>query len=1434
MPPVARRQRVGLAAQGDDAPSAPSHAPPPSALLAHPAVAVAATGTSAAAGTESEHIERHGPAVAAGRRPRAGAGNRSPGSSDAVYSNGSSRRSSAAGDVGGGGGGGGGGGRTVKSSGMGHGDTRAIGTVATCDAAKEFGNDLRTPPPAMSHAAPTGPVASADATFSNSRKAQPVLDAELAHRKTASIGDTPPARGGVSESSPGNSGFSPCLPEDDDVVFAEAATDEADPLAKPMADEGGTAWMKPDIPSSARSPSRLQMELQSPLASQTPSTASRQLPSQKLLVDWDKRLQDHGLRLPADLAATRCGVSEARGHDWALGALASLVDTARDSARTTVRVDVWHATEDVQSEPNIDGPIDIDVDDDGDGDVQVCGSEPFLVLRDDGPGLDSNGMRRRLAAGTADDPPVPPPSASLPLSATPWLAACFRIGRDVCLLSKTAPSISFESACLSQHDRQLSPRSDSSAMARNCRSGSQHFALLSRTAIADGSLKSGVVLNWHERVTNEGDLADLIQYSPWNREEEIDEAFGSIGECGVLVAVFNLRRDPDDGELELDVLSDDADIILPCATSCDEPALRTSLRSYLQVLYLDSPEEDALQPRLYLRNQIIRETRIKDSLICPRDYVFELASSFHDECRYRVGLHPACATKVSGGWGREVYPVLNGDHGLLVYHCGRLIWPYMSLTILDTSQFENLYGSLQFNATSPPIVAVVEADMWTPTPNFQDFLSNDFYRSSLISLRQSLIDYLAELRLAGPHFGIDASGPAYRWIRCDVCGAWRILAQSSVSNMSDPRSVLRWTCQKNAWGTMTCEAPDDLAKIVPTRLARKKVACSSGNSGMGALKRSGQLVGVDPGIEFVDALSAKRIRHQESSGHGSILLRRGACEHNNRSSGAVPGIGDCVGSCMRPGGSLPEQRVAHQLPVSLNTGMKVDVEKDNALSPGILELDLNAKPESNGSPVDETRNGQVEFRLSPRMSPSRGKNVHITIPSTRQCTSNRSEYDIDLITPLFPAKIDARDQKLMVDVVAPLKSVQLHDHGGGTQLAAAAEHEEQSAQPLVGPDGIRSRLLVDKDEALAETTGSAFMTSAHNEAAVALVAMKAAVDRDTQSIENGNDAVEPQAEDPKPVVLRLEGSGNATAPVGEKDRMHHLVAHDGNSDSMPRMGACKEAGSYPKPTEKENPRLDQRDENLNAAAEAAPGVRALGMSLSDQDGTALKAMECNASDQPMLEHKPANWRPVDISAPDNRGPDFVTATEYGQPQSEGSKGPSQRMEDDHSLQNNGVNLVETSKQGGKIRERESSRAELDLVDTRNERDLQIGVPSPSEEFWRAKYLALVSSLVPELDSRFSVPQLGVGPDDADDLKGEVIRRVVEREEKIRVEAQRAHASEQIACDSLDRVRRLIRVFLERGVGIVRPEEDDDEPIESHFGAYLKMIDVLGANAEGFM
>jgi hypothetical protein len=44
-------------------------------------------------------------------------------------------------------------------------------------------------------------------------------------------------------------------------------------------------------------------------------------------------------------------VGEARGHDWALGAIASLVDTARDSARTAVRIYVCCAADEPRKSP---------------------------------------------------------------------------------------------------------------------------------------------------------------------------------------------------------------------------------------------------------------------------------------------------------------------------------------------------------------------------------------------------------------------------------------------------------------------------------------------------------------------------------------------------------------------------------------------------------------------------------------------------------------------------------------------------------------------------------------------------------------------------------------------------------------------------------------------------------------------------------------------------------------------------------------------------------------------------------------------------------------------------------------------------------------------------------------------------------------------------
>lgn len=77
---------------------------------------------------------------------------------------------------------------------------------------------------------------------------------------------------------------------------------------------------------------------------------------------------------------------------------------------------------------------------------------------------------------------------------------------------------------------------------------------------------------------------------------------------------------------------------------------------------------------------------------------------------------------------------------------------------------------------------------------------------------------------------------------------------------------------------------------------------------------------------------------------------------------------------------------------------------------------------------------------------------------------------------------------------------------------------------------------------------------------------------------------------------------------------------------------------------------------------------------------------------------------------------------------------------------------------------------------------------------------------------------------------EILERVKQREkdEAERTVGQRLEnfrVSQQIACESLQKVRRLVHVFLEQVVGVLRTD-DEDEPVENQLEEYLRVLDVL--------
>lgn len=117
------------------------------------------------------------------------------------------------------------------------------------------------------------------------------------------------------------------------------------------------------------------------------------------------------------------------------------------------------------------------------------------------------------------------------------------------------------------------------------------------------------------------------------------------------------------------------------------------------------------------------------------------------------------------------------------------------------------------------------------------------------------------------------------------------------------------------------------------------------------------------------------------------------------------------------------------------------------------------------------------------------------------------------------------------------------------------------------------------------------------------------------------------------------------------------------------------------------------------------------------------------------------------------------------------------------------------------------------------------------QVYKSKLQELVCLLAPGAGGGIStwmnnIESLGV-QEFAREIKGRVEESARERADREHLrDIECAQASQQIACEGLEHARRLIRVFLELGVGMIQGEEDDDEPIESIFRDYLLMVEIL--------
>lgn len=917
--------------------------------------------------------------------------------------------------------------------------------------------------------------------------------------------------------------------------------------------------------------------------------------------------------------------------------------------------------------------------------------------------------------------------------------------------------------------------------------GRRTVGINSSTARADAG--TGVaVFEW------EGKPHALLEYCPWDTAG-VNGLFESLENGGSVVAIMNLRMDEDGVENELDFYGDDTDILLDPPESEGVPlSVHTSLRSYLQVLYYAKPGAGRA-PRLYLRGKVVRELRVVSSMLCPRDFFYTPRDCPPGRLTYRLGVNASYASVAPGSDASAVerrdagcrgddddasYPSMTSDQdwGILVYCRGRLVWSYLRFPAheapVDVGAAVQPPRKMRPMMVRP-ILGVVEADAWEVSANAQDFAITDLLKRGKGAIDRAIANYSARYwsTTVSPDVREQLAEPLARWVRCDTCDAWRCVPEPPVANMCDVRALPQWSCAMNRGGNTECDGRDD--QVDGIGLEKDKMFRVSG------FKKRPRSVGGKVG--GTTSLSVVKRARPLSLGPGS-------------------GASD--------GGSALPIGAAGYLPVGMLDSGSV-VPADGFLQSGSA-ADAYAQSLDNGEDY---------------------------VP----------ELDLNVETPGPPDEIEIEGRQEELD------RLHVDDRLDGSTDANAALVGDLNAETSPAGSGVEA---VDEevDVPVGDTNGESLSTTAQKEAAVALVSMNRFADSEdddckpathaAQTSSLGDQKKTPQAEsdEVRDVIAGVEEREQArneaeSLKTAEKEGgglcVEKEVVGGGGCGEEQKLPSGITAAHFPR----ESAVISRSNEK--ALLEAGPTGNGL---MGDGGVAALKefvgetpAIELEASQRPGhaqqqtraqfdIEHHHLNGEgilmdQVDIGS--YQGAEEQPAVdarmgEAAEHQSEGSKGPSHPAADvqGHQVANGGA-VVTGSVPSGSGSGNMQACGEAGRSGS-NARDGN----------WRALFLKLAALVDSEGSNGGSLPPLhNVNLDDAEDVVDD-LRRTLAASSK---ESSDARAEQAIACEQLDGVRRLIRVFLERGVGIVRPEDDEDEPIESHFSSYLRMIDCLDPNSD---
>ncbi|KAM9118219.1 ATPase MORC2 isoform 1-T1 [Pangshura tecta] len=520
-------------------------------------------------------------------------------------------------------------------------------------------------------------------------------------------------------------------------------------------------------------------------------------------------------------------------HEFLFGALAELVDNARDADAT--RIDIYtERREDLR------------------GQFMLC----FL---DDGAGMDSSDAASVIQFGKSAK--RSPESTQIGQYGNGLKSGSMRIGKDFILFTKKDTTMTCLFLSRTFHEEEGIDEVIVPLPTWNTRT---------REPMTDNMEKFAI----------ETEL--IYKYSPFKSEQEVMEQFKKIpGEKGTLVIIFNLKL-MDNGEPELDVTSDPRDIQMAETPPEGTKPERRSFRAYAAVLYIDP------RMRIFIHGHKVQTKRLSCCLYKPRMYKYtsnrfktraeqevkkaeHMARIAEEKAREAESKARALELRLGGDLTRDSRVTLRQVQntaitmrreadvkrrikeakqralkepkelnfifgvnieqrdldGMFIYNCSRLI-----------KMYEKVGPQLEGGMACGGVVGVVDIPylVLEPTHNKQDFADAKEYRHLLRAMGEHLAQYWKDVAIAQrgiikfwDEFGYlsanwnqpPSSDLRYKrrrameiptTIQCDMCLKWRTLPfQLSSVEKEYPDT---WVCSMNPDPEQDrCEASEQKQKV---------------------------------------------------------------------------------------------------------------------------------------------------------------------------------------------------------------------------------------------------------------------------------------------------------------------------------------------------------------------------------------------------------------------------------------------------------------------------------------------------------------------------------------------------------------------------------------------------------------------------------------------